>query len=247
MISTTLPFFNTMELRSYQIDSLQHSHDYAQLVLPVKGVLDLEIGPHSGMVNQDTAAFIAAGEKHCFSGSNNNLFVVLDINTPVEHLFKSPFCSLSASDRKLISFTQTYLSHSLVDHVTQNIISRLLLKTLAQTNASPIDTPVLKAKNWLDTHFTQPININHLAKQCYLSASQLQRRFKKVMGCTLADYWRNKKMEHAEYLLATSTLSIEHIAFSLGYEHLSTFTRFFTQQYGEPPSKWRLNLNNASK
>lgn len=234
-----MSFLNSMELRSYQLESSQHRHDYAQLVLPIKGVLELEIGHHSGMVNQDTAAFIAAGETHCFAGSSNNLFVVVDIKTDAAPLLNMPFCALSPAGKKLISFTKSYLDQGLPDSLIQNLISSLLAKTLAQTNEVVLDKQVLQAKNWLDKNFTQAINLNYLAKQCYLSVSQLQRRFKKAMGCTIAHYWRNKKMEQAKFLLSTSSASIETIAFSLGYDHLSTFTRFFTQQYGQSPSQWR--------
>lgn len=240
-----MSFLKAMELRSYQVESSRHSHDYAQLILPIKGCLELEIGPHSGRVNQDTAAFIPSGENHCFAANADNLFVVVDITSIPGALLTNRFCTLNPSSKKLVSFTQAYLEQDKLDYGTQDLMSNLLMKMLGLANDLIIDTSVLKAKNWLDQNYAKTIDINYLAKQCYLSTSQLQRRFKKVMGCTLAHYWRNKKMEQAKLLLSTSPSSIERIAFSLGYEHLSTFTRFFTQQYGQSPSQWRV-LNCSS-
>ncbi len=237
-----MSFSSGMELRSYQLESSRHSHEHAQLVLALKGTLELEIGHCSGIVNHETAAFIPAGEDHCFAGSRDNRFIVVDINTHHPILSKS-FYSLNSSTKKLISFTQDYLDQELKDYGTQSLIYNLLITVLGQSNELIIDTQVRKAKNWLDLNFAQAIDLSYLAKHCYLSTSQLQRRFKKVIGCTLAHYWRNKKMEQAKVLLATSAHSIETIAFSLGYEHLSTFTRFFTQQYGHAPSQWRAMQN----
>ena len=59
------------------------------------------------------------------------------------------------------------------------------------------------------------------------------------MGYTLGSYWRNKKMEHAKLLLSTTSLSIEIISLSLGYDYLSSFTRLFSKHYLISPSQWR--------
>ena len=237
-----MSILNSIDLRSYQSETSQHSHNFAQLVLPIKGILDIEIGSSSGIADQDTAAFITAGQNHCFSGRSDNLFLVVDLKDNYQihdKLFNSPFCELDLSSKKLISFIQSYLEQGLEDTGTENLISSLLINVLNKNKDGIHDTKVLKAKNWLDHNFSQAIDIKNLAQHCYLSTSQLQRQFKKSMGYTLGSYWRNKKMEHAKLLLSTTSLSIEIISLSLGYDYLSSFTRLFSQHYLISPSQWR--------
>jgi AraC-like DNA-binding protein len=239
-----------LELRSYQTESSRHSHDYAQLVLPIRGSLELEIGHHTGIVQTNNAAYIPSGEHHCFSAKDNNLFVVVDLTIPqpnLEQSFPLPFYKLDSSSIKLVSFIEDYLTKRQIDYGSHALIYNLLINTLTHSPLAFIDAPVLKAKNWMDKHFAMPINISYLAKQCYLSSSQLQRRFNKIMGCGLAHYWRNRRLEHAKLLLSTTTQTIESIANIVGYEHLSAFSRAFTQYYQLTPSQWRestLNVNN---
>jgi AraC-like DNA-binding protein len=231
-----------LELRSYSSDSSRHSHDYAQLVLPVRGVLELEIGNKAGAVQSNHAAFIPKGETHCFSAKDNNLFLVVDLKTPlpnVEQSFPLLFYRLDSPSIKLINFIEDYCAKGAMDCSSQVLTYNLLLNTLTKSAQSVMDAAVLKAKNWLENNFSEPINISHLAKHCYLSNSQLQRRFYKVMGCSLAHYGRIRLLEHAKMLLSTTAQSIESIAGSVGYEHLSAFSRAFSHNYQQSPSQWR--------
>jgi AraC-like DNA-binding protein len=231
-----------LELRSYSSESSRHSHDYAQLVLPVRGILELEIGNKAGAVQSNHAAFIPKGETHCFCGKDNNLFLVVDLKTPppnVEKSFPLLFYRLDSSSIKLINFIEDYCAKGAMDPSSQLLTYNLLINTLTKSSERVMDAAVLKAKTWLENNFAEPINISHLAKHCYLSNSQLQRRFYKVIGCSLAHYGRIRRLEHAKMLLSTTTQSIESIAGSVGYEHVSAFSRAFSHKYQHSPSQWR--------
>ncbi len=67
----------------------------------------------------------------------------------------------------------------------------------------------------------------------------MQRRFKQQMGCGVASYWRMKKLQLAKQLLSTSCLSIEIIAYDLGYESPAALNRRFHQMEGIAPGSWR--------
>jgi AraC-like DNA-binding protein len=118
----------------------------------------------------------------------------------------------------------------------------------AANSFSPEPDPVvIKAKHWIDVHFTASVDVSRVAKHCYLSISQLQRRFKQVIGCGLAEYWRMKKLHHAKKLLSQKKCSIEAIAFEVGYENLPAFSRRFSKVFDESPSQWRTKALTAKK
>ena len=62
----------TLELRSYNSESRSHQHDYHQLVLPVVGELELNVGQQEGKVSEQSIALVAAGKEHGFSATENN-------------------------------------------------------------------------------------------------------------------------------------------------------------------------------
>ncbi|KTC85821.1 MULTISPECIES: AraC family transcriptional regulator [Legionella] len=231
-----------LSLRSYETYNCSHSHDFAQLVFPINGIMELQTGNHFGLVHTNTAAFVAPHEIHCFAASRGNRFLVLDLKEPnfIANTQLTPaFLELPTATLKFLHFVQSYLLQENTDDSSDYLVQNLLLKLLSQTLMPTVDTRVLQVKQWIDNHFVLPIHIETLTKICHLSASQLQRRFKKMTGQTIAEYWRAQKLSHAQILLGTEQLSIEAIAYQLGYENLSAFSRRFTQTFGYSPSQWR--------
>lgn len=241
---------NRIDLRSYHTESCSHAHDFAQLVLPVSGSMELEAGHYSGVVNDDIGVYIAPHEHHCFAGSQENVFLVIDVLTK-NHLrderFESNILNLTLSTKKLIQFTHHYLAHHERDFFTDSLINQLLFQFTASSFSPEPDPAVLKAKQWIDYYFSDTVNVQKVAKHCFLSVSQLQRRFKLATGCGMAEYWRMKKLYYAKKLLAQKNCSIEAIAFEVGYENLSAFSRRFSKEFGESPSQWRAKALTAKK
>ncbi|MFS2116900.1 AraC family transcriptional regulator, partial [Herbaspirillum frisingense] len=56
-----------LHLRSYRDESPAHRHDFPQLVLPLAGRLELDIGGHQGCADSITAAFVEPGAAHATS------------------------------------------------------------------------------------------------------------------------------------------------------------------------------------
>jgi AraC family transcriptional regulator of arabinose operon len=76
-----------------------------------------------------------------------------------------------------------------------------------------------------------------LAREVRLSRSRLQRLFKQEMGVLLGDYLVEQRLLKAAELLVSSNMSIKEIAFAVGYEHQSSFTRAFESRFARSP-KW---------
>lgn len=236
-----------IELRSYCTESDSHTHDFAQLVLPVSGSMALEVGHYSGLINEALGVYIAPNERHCYAGSQDNLFLVADVAAKNCLRDKSNILTLSTSTQKLIQFTHHYLAHNERDSFADSLINQLLFHFAFNSFSSEPYPVVIKARQWIDLYFADPVDVSRVARHCFLSVSQLQRRFKQVMGCGMAEYWRMKKLHYAKKLLTQSNLSVEAIALKLGYDHVSAFSRRFSQMLGESPSQWRNNALNGKE
>ncbi|KTD76585.1 helix-turn-helix domain-containing protein [Legionella waltersii] len=241
---------NRIDLRSYRTESCSHAHDFAQFVLPVTGSMELEVGNYSGLVNDDIGVYIAPNDVHCFAGSQNNRFLVIDVNPknqPHDGHFESATLHLTTSTKKLIQFVHHYLENNERDFFTDSLVNQLVFHFAVNSFSPEQDSLVMKAKQWIDLYFAYSVDVTKVAKHCYLSVSQLQRRFKQAMGCSIAEYWRMRKLHHAKRLLAQRNLSIEAIAFALGYENLPAFSRRFSKVFGTSPSQWRTKALSAKK
>ena len=73
-----------------------------------------------------------------------------------------------------------------------------------------------------------------------ISNSHLQHLFKKATGVALGQALTEKRLQKAARLLATTNLRIKEIAFAVGYEHTSSFTRAFERRFAQTPRHFRI-------
>jgi AraC-like DNA-binding protein len=81
--------------------------------------------------------------------------------------------------------------------------------------------------------------ISNLAARFHLSASHLQRLFKRETGMPIGEWLIAQRLHRAAYLLANSYLSVKAIARAAGYEHVSSFIRAFERKNTLTPTRYR--------
>jgi AraC-like DNA-binding protein len=90
--------------------------------------------------------------------------------------------------------------------------------------------------------------ISNLAARFHLSASHLQRLFKRETGMPIGEWLIAQRLHRAAYLLANSYLSVKAIARAAGYEHVSSFIRAFERKNKLTPTRYRerVGANSAN-
>jgi AraC-like DNA-binding protein len=81
-------------------------------------------------------------------------------------------------------------------------------------------------------------DLHHVAQALGLNSRTLQRRLR-VEGLGFSDLLDQVRAELAKSYLADRLTPMHQIAARLGYADGSAFTRWFTQTFGVPPSRWR--------
>lgn len=99
--------------------------------------------------------------------------------------------------------------------------------------------PALRLLNQLDP---QSENVDYLAALCHMSPSHFRRRFKQIMGESVASYLTNQRLNQACELLLNSDESVLTVAMAAGFESLSSFNKLFGECLGESPSRWRRRM-----
>lgn len=98
-----------------------------------------------------------------------------------------------------------------------------------------------KAVFHMQENLEDPIKLEDLANHAGVSRRQLERVFKKHVGKSPAEYYREIRIEHARKLITETNLPIIEIIFASGFESPSAFNKNFRQKYGCTPSKVREN------
>lgn len=98
---------------------------------------------------------------------------------------------------------------------------------------------MLRARDAMDAHYAEPLDIPTLARIAHVSAPHFIRTFRAVFGETPHRYLQRRRVERAMFLLRESDRSITEVCFEVGFASLGTFSRTFREITGEPPSAYR--------
>ena len=101
---------------------------------------------------------------------------------------------------------------------------------------SPI---VQKAILIIDSDISAELSLNSLAKKLGISAGYLATVFKKETEKTVSEYIKDKRIEHAMYLLGTTHLQIQTVAQHCGILDVQYFSKIFKRKTGKNPREYR--------
>jgi two-component system response regulator YesN len=102
-----------------------------------------------------------------------------------------------------------------------------LMDGIYQTRHTKNYQRLKKALDFIETHYGEPLTVDRVAKEVYLSSSRLSHIIKSELGITLGDYISKVRIEKAEALLKDRELSISQIALEVGFPDQSYFTKVF--------------------
>lgn len=101
------------------------------------------------------------------------------------------------------------------------------------------DAVVAKALAIIRHGASSGMSVKELATHLPLSRRSLERRFKKVLGRTLHDEIRARRLERARTLLLESGRPVIEVAQAVGYADRRRFARDFQAAFGDTPSVYR--------
>lgn len=91
---------------------------------------------------------------------------------------------------------------------------------------------------YIQSHLSEEISVDMLAKQCYLSKYYLMRRFKEATGYSIHRYINEKRIQAAKRMIL-SGMTASEACFECGFSDYSTFARQFKAIVGRAPSKYQ--------
>ena len=96
---------------------------------------------------------------------------------------------------------------------------------------------IRNAVRWIRTNYASPFRIEGLAEMATMSQSAFHRGFKASTGLSPLQYQKHLRLYEARRLLLASPGDVASVAFAVGYESLSQFTREYARMFGAPPAR----------
>lgn len=110
--------------------------------------------------------------------------------------------------------------------------------------ATPIDESIEQVITAIRQYPGKNWSLDQLACRAALSTAQFTRRFRRQTGTSPTDYLINQRIERAEHLLRSSSMTVKEIASALGYSNTSYFSRQFKQRRSVYPTDFRNRKTN---
>jgi transcriptional regulator GlxA family with amidase domain len=96
-----------------------------------------------------------------------------------------------------------------------------------------------RARDHVDRHFAEPLDLTVLAGQAGLSKFHFHRLFASAYGITPAAYVSQRRVERAQDLLRATTLSVTEVCHAVGFSSLGSFSSRFHEIVGETPRQFQ--------
>ena len=96
-----------------------------------------------------------------------------------------------------------------------------------------------RVRDRIDREYTEPLDVEALARGVNMSAGHLSRQFRRAYGEPPYAYLMTRRIERAMALLRRGDLSVTEVCFAVGCSSLGTFSSRFTELVGVPPSVYR--------
>jgi transcriptional regulator GlxA family with amidase domain len=101
------------------------------------------------------------------------------------------------------------------------------------------DKEIRRAQELLETNYAEQYNFDEFARELGMSRRTFERRFKAATGDSPLQYLQRMRVEAAKRMLETENSNFDEIAYAVGYEDRSFFSKVFAQFSGLTPKAYR--------
>jgi AraC-like DNA-binding protein len=111
---------------------------------------------------------------------------------------------------------------------------------------APPERHLLRAKDLADARYTEPLEVEDMARAAGLSKAHFSREFRRAFGESPHSYLLTRRLERAAALLRATDHSVAEICLDVGLTSVGSFTTSFTRIYGCSPTAYRAKFPPAS-
>ena len=108
-----------------------------------------------------------------------------------------------------------------------------------EADMTPPEQKIYAVAAYIHAHYAEPLSLDFLSQQFFISSCYLSHQFKNITGFTLTDYIQMTKVRNVQSILLNTRMPITDAALSCGFTSFSQFNRVFQKHIGMAPSQYR--------
>ncbi len=105
-----------------------------------------------------------------------------------------------------------------------------------------ISNQIAKVITHIKNNFNEKLNIKELSSSVNMSESSLYSHFRTITSMSPIQFQKNLRLEEAKQLLLLKNIDIGDVAFQVGYENPSQFSREFSRKFGLSPKQFSTKI-----
>lgn len=229
---------------AHRFVSACHTHQQAQLIYAVGGVVSVTVAAGTWIVPPSRAVWVPAGIEHETRSHAAVRFRALLID-PAQVKGLPGACAVVEVTpllRELI-LRLAALAEAPRDAEFSRAVTRLLLMELAFLPIEPLNLPtprhgqLARFCEWIRSDPARSTSLEEAAGVLHMSRSRFMRLFKRETGLSFAHWRQQARLLQALSLLADGQ-SILNVAVACGYDSPSAFSAMFRRSLGQSPSEY---------
>lgn len=136
-------------------------------------------------------------------------------------------------------------SRAASEKLIQEMIQRYcrLVKKHATKGYSPL---VRRATAYIDSNLSSDLSLSTIAQLLSINPRYLSTQFHQYTGQTLTDYVSQQRVEHAKFLLRTTTLQVQTVSEYCGISDVNYFIKVFKRYTDQTPTAYRKSFNTSN-
>lgn len=104
---------------------------------------------------------------------------------------------------------------------------------------SDIHASVREAMQLVEANIEEPFSVPQLCEKLGVSQRSLERLFLRDTGCTIVQFSKLLRLQHARVLLTSTKMSVREVSVACGFNSLSYFSQCFGSMFSKRPSEYR--------
>jgi AraC-like DNA-binding protein len=103
-----------------------------------------------------------------------------------------------------------------------------------------------KSVAWIKTNYARPLRVEELAEIAGMAVSTLHHNFRALTAMSPLQYQKQIRLQAARARMLADDVDAATVAFEVGYESASQFSREYSRLFGQPPIRDVRNLRSLS-
>ena len=243
-----------------------HSHPFFHCLYIVDGAAKMTVGEKVYLAAEDEFYLIAPGVGHGFIADTEKGLKTIEVKFTASEMLCGHLKTLAEQirlpDGKIRRLAENLIGEGMSKAAYRNDIVNLrfceILMHLLRTSEEKedagygVDDPIpeyaresgsnsaelKKALTFMEKNLDQPVDLDTLAKVSGMSRFQFNRSFKSAYGITPIRYLGDLRFAKAKELMRYSDKNVTQIAYSVGFNDVHYFSRFFKQRENVAPNEY---------